>query len=198
MTENSDDAELRAIQVLIEALSELDKIARERVLAYVFKRLDMQAPGPDVHSSGVQPVSERKPSEAQLPQEAPSTAHGAFTDIRSFAEQKKPRSANEMAAVVAYYLQYEAPSNERKDAINKTDVERYFHLAKFRMPRDGRFTLANSKNAGYLDHKGKGHFSLNPVGYNLVAHKLGAGSGSGVGTPKVKRRRYPIRKKRKR
>jgi hypothetical protein len=72
-----------------------------------------------------------------------------------------------MAAVVAYFLQYEANEIERKDSITKSDVEKYFHLAKFKMPKDGSFTLVNSKNAGYLDQRGKGHYVLNPVGYNL-------------------------------
>jgi hypothetical protein len=31
------------------------------------------------------------------------------------------------------------------------------------------------KNAGYLDSAGTGQYKLNPVGYNLVVHRMGAG-----------------------
>jgi Transmembrane secretion effector len=33
-------------------------------------------------------------------------------------------------------------------------------------------TLTNAKNAGYLNALERGRFKLNPVGHNLVAHKL--------------------------
>ena len=39
-------------------------------------------------------------------------------------------------------------------------------------------TLLNAKNAGYLDLSGKGQYRLNPVGHNLVTHKLSRGEGS--------------------
>ncbi len=79
-----------------------------------------------------------------------------------------------MAALVAYYLSEIAPSGDRKDAINKTDIERQFKSAGFRLPADASFTLVNARNAGYLDSAGGGNYKLNPVGYNLVVHRMGS------------------------
>jgi hypothetical protein len=149
---------------MMSALSGLDEAARDRVFAYICTRLNLKSP-PRVITQ--QAASEQAVEARSTPDVPPSTEN---KDIRTFKEQKSPRSANEMAAVVAYFLQYEANEIERKDSITKSDVEKYFHLAKFKMPKDGNFTLVNSKNAGYLDQRGKGNYALNPVGYNLVAH----------------------------
>jgi hypothetical protein len=183
VTETTEDAELKAIKTMLSVLSDLDKAACDRVLAYVFTRLSFKSPSQVLRET----AGSLTPSAAA---EVPSTG-GRIKDIRTFTEEKRPRSANEMAALVAYFLQHEAGEGERKDAITKSDVEKYFHLAKFKMPRDGAFTLVNSKNAGYLDQRGKGHYALNPVGYNLVAHKLGTdrSGGAGAGQSRDSRKR---------
>lgn len=78
-----------------------------------------------------------------------------------------------MAAIVAYYLAELAPKEERKTEITAADLEKYFKQAGFRLPKEARFTLVNSKSAGYLDAGSKsGGYKLNPVGYNLVTHGL--------------------------
>ncbi|MGZ5230960.1 MAG: hypothetical protein ACXWC3_13090, partial [Burkholderiales bacterium] len=169
---------------------DLDPAARGRVLDYVFTRLSIKGPavGPE------QLVTDAEGGAKPIAREVPP--HHPVTDIRTFTEQKNPRSANEMAAVVAYFLQYEAPEHERKETVTKSDVEKYFHLAKFKMPGDATFTLVNSKNAGYLDQRGRGQYALNPVGYNLVMHKLGSAV-----RPAARRRAAssaPTKRKRKR
>jgi hypothetical protein len=80
---------------------------------------------------------------------------------------------NEMAALVAFYVSELAPVGERNQAIAKADIEKYFKSAGFKLPANAHFTLVNAKNAGYLDAIGGGKYKLNPVGYNLVAHRLG-------------------------
>lgn len=162
-----EDDEIKAITTMLSALSGLDEAARDRVFAYICTRLNLKSPQEVITP---QAGSEEAVEARSTPHVPPSNEN---KDIRTFKEQKSPRSATEMAAVVAYFLQYEANEDERKDSITRSDVEKYFHLAKFKMPKDGSFTLVNSKNAGYLDQRGKGHYALNPVGYNLVAHKLG-------------------------
>ncbi len=92
--------------------------------------------------------------------------------IRQFKEEKAPRSANEMAAVVAYYLANIAQPSDRKETINQKDVETYFKIAGFPLPRHVRQTLPNARNAGYFDFVGDGEYRLNAVGHNLVAHSL--------------------------
>jgi hypothetical protein len=105
-------------------------------------------------------------------------SHSAISgpkDIRTFAEEKKPRSANEMAAVTGYYLEYLAPEQDRKSEINAADIKKYFHQANFRLPAKAVMTLVNAKNAGYFDAGStRATYRLNPVGYNLVAHRLPA------------------------
>lgn len=175
------DKELAAIQILIEALQPLSAAARARVVAYVFGRFDIRAPlAEDVRSSSAESTG---PSSAPAP--GPS-------DIRSLKEAKQPRSANEMAALVAYYLSELAPGGERRDSITTDDLKVYFKQAGYPLPKQPRFTLKNAKNAGYFESTGdSGVYRLNPVGYNLVAHSLPAGSGPPSGRRKAKRLKRP-------
>jgi hypothetical protein len=94
------------------------------------------------------------------------------TDVRSLKEQKKPGSAVEMAALLAYYLQHLAPASERKPQISAADVEKYFLQADFPLPKRSDQLLVNAKAAGYFDSPTRGAYRLNPVGHNLVAHSL--------------------------
>jgi hypothetical protein len=125
------------------------------------------------------------PKEEQFPTEiaaeegtASAEANGPsrIVDIRRLREEKNPRSAVEMAVLVAYYLQNEAPTEERKDSIDNTDLERYFKQAGYRLPTRLGNILLRAKDAGYLDSTGpgRGRYRLNAVGYNLVAHNLPA------------------------
>ena len=93
-------------------------------------------------------------------------------DIKTLKEEKEPRGANEMACVVAYYLQELAPANERTDTITIADLRKYFKQAKFKLPTAIHQTLVNAKNAGYFDSAGSGSYKLNAVGYNLAVHTL--------------------------
>jgi hypothetical protein len=78
-----------------------------------------------------------------------------------------------MVAVLAYYLANLAPAYERRDHVVPDDIKKYFPQANFELPTaPPHVTLANAKNAGYLDGTGNGKYRLNPVGHNLVTHKL--------------------------
>jgi hypothetical protein len=160
---NGDD-ELKAMNAIVAALSPLRDEQRSRVLDYVLSRFGVTAlrSNPTVQGSPL-----------PLASEAPQRT-GQVHDIRSLKEAKAPKSANEMAALVAYYLSELAQEGDKKSTIGKADVEKYFKTAGFRLPADANFTLVNAKNAGYLDSAGGGQYKLNPVGYNLVAHRMGA------------------------
>jgi hypothetical protein len=93
-------------------------------------------------------------------------------DIRKFKDEKNPKSARQMACVVAYYLQELAPSHERKDTISTEDLEKYFKQAKYPLPEKLGQILVDVKIAGYMDSPTRGQYKLNAVGYNLVAHNL--------------------------
>jgi hypothetical protein len=92
--------------------------------------------------------------------------------IKDLKEEKLPESSNQMAAIVAFYLQEVAPENERESTITASDIEKYFKQARFNLPKNIRMALPNAAAAGYLDSVGGGAYKLNPVGYNLVAHGL--------------------------
>jgi len=79
---------------------------------------------------------------------------------------------------VAYYLTEKAPETDRKNTIGTSEIQKYFKQAGFRLPSSPRLTLHQGKNAGYLDQATRGHYKLNPVGFNLIEHGLPASSGS--------------------
>ena len=92
------------------------------------------------------------------------------------------------AAVVAYYHRFEAPPAERKDAINKDDLQEAMRLAGRPRFKDPAKTLNNAHILGLLD-KGseKGTYTLNSVGENLVAMTLPGGGNSPARPRRAKR-----------
>jgi hypothetical protein len=93
-----------------------------------------------------------------------------------------------MAALVAYYLSELAPDDERREAINSSDLEKYFKQAGFKLPKAISQALPNAAAAGYFEPTGNGLYRLNPVGYNLVVHGLPRNQGS-TATPRRSNRR---------
>jgi len=180
------DREFEAIRTIVAVLDPLDDHERSRVLEYVLKRLQM--------------ATLRAPATAQTAPQFPptSSATRAVTDIRSLKEEKRPRSANEMAALVAYYLSEIAPQGERSDTVNAETLRRYFKMAAFRLPSQLRYTLGNAAAAGYLENAGRGEYRLNPVGYNLVVHGLprnGEGSAESAASLRRTRKKKASRKR---
>jgi hypothetical protein len=170
----ADDPELKAIKAIMEAMKPLDETGRSRVLDYVLKRLQMTAL-----------------SDAPIAAEVSATTAAAFAnrpfkDIRSLTAEKQPRSANEMVALIAYYLSEVAQGDEAADTVNVDKIRKYFKLAAFPMPRVLKNVLINAAAAGYLESISRGEYRLNPVGYNLVVHGLPRASGS----PAVKARHH--------
>lgn len=165
MPARTPDQELQAIEALIAALEPLDSEARSRVVSYAFSRLGLRA------SSALSlPTSSPQSSPTSV---SPLTG---VTDIRTLKDEKAPRSAIEMALLMAYYLSEIAPAGERRERVNADDVKKYFKQGGYPLPKAPHMTLVHAKNAGYLDSVGEGTFRLNPVGYNLVVHGLPANS----------------------
>ena len=192
MTSDTQDSELAAIRAIVEAISPLEPDARVRALAYVIERFEINFKV----RPGTQPETVSRMSQAQQLEGAPPPGPAHVADIRSLTALKAPKSAIEMAALVAYHLQYEAPLEERKEAITADDVKKYFHLAKFRLPGNAPMTLVHSRNAGYLDQQDRGHYKLNAVGYNLVMHRLPGGSTPNSTISPATKRKGKARKKR--
>jgi hypothetical protein len=166
---DADDREFQAMQTVYSALDSLDEDARSRVLDYVLRRLGVRA---------LPPSGSPATTLAEAARTVPSTSDGGFIDIRTLRERKAPRNAVEMAALVAYYLTEKAPEADRKNTIGTSEIQKYFKQAGFRLPSSPRLALHQGKNAGYLDQATRGHYKLNPVGFNLIEHGLPAASGS--------------------
>lgn len=163
---NDIDKEIEAIGVLVKALEPLDQKARQSVLRYVIRRLDI----PLSTTQALTQTLKTKLVPGEPPSLAPDTSGPVH--IKDLVQEKKPRSAIEMAALIAYYLSHRAPETERKTTITAKDVETYFKIAGFKLPTKPEFTLPNTKVAGYLDAAGEGEYKLNPAGYNLVVYNL--------------------------
>lgn len=157
----------QAIDTIIEALEPLDSTTRQTAITAACSHLNIQFA--------------EKESKIALPGDNPIvqtintqvvTSHKQI-DIRTFKEEKAPKSAAQMACIVAYYLQELAPANERKQTVNADDLDKYFKQAKFPLPKRISQLLPDARVAGYFESApGKGEYSLNAVGYNLVAHNL--------------------------
>lgn len=149
----------QAIDSMIEALSGLNQAERKNAIETVSRHFGL-ADNPPVSNKHTQDRAE-------------ASSEGTFiTDIRTLKEQKKPRTAIEMAVLVAYYLGEVAPREERKETVQEEDIIKYFKQAGYPLPRATRQLLFNAKTAGYLDLVGRGKFKINPVGYNLVTHNM--------------------------
>ncbi|HEY2975957.1 MAG TPA: hypothetical protein VGJ48_25815 [Pyrinomonadaceae bacterium] len=175
----------QAIDQIIHALSSLDDASRVTAIRAACEHLKIKPP-------------ESLGAENQKP---PAGGDGAGSlplvgsrDIKELKAQKNPYSANEMAAVVAFYLSEIAVGDERKTEVDLEDMVKYFKQAIFPLPKKPQMLMTNAKNAGYFDSAERGKFKLNPVGYNLVAHNLPR-SVSGA-AKSVKRNKRPKRTKR--
>lgn len=175
------DKEVDAIKAVLSALEPLTPIARNSVLEYVIKRLQIAVSVHGGRSTAAPPLMQSAGASAdrQFSPEAPTVTH-----IKQLKEQKKPRSANEMAALVAYFLAEVAPSNDRKKTVNTKDIETQFKIAGFPLPDHVQMTLPNAKSAGYFDAVGEGEYRLNAVGHNLVVHSMPRGASAVASKPK--------------
>lgn len=169
MSEQGSDPELNAIQIILSALEPLDDEARQRVFNYVLQRTKLSAV---TNFSNITDSLDAKSNLSNAQPEAIQSSVATITDVRTLKNQKNPRSANEMAALIGYYLAELAPVDERKSSIDRSDIEKYFKQAGFALPKIAKQTLINAARAGYLDSAGDGKYKLNPVGYNLVVHGL--------------------------
>ena len=161
----------QAIDQIIDALNSLELDARKTAIEAACSHLgiksdDYQAIPSTLHSASPS-------SQASLPQTKSTMPLSPTIDIRTLKEQKQPKSAQQMACVVAYYLQELAPESDRKISVTAGDLEKYFKQASFKLPKSLTQVLVDGKIAGYFESsQARGEYKLNAVGYNLVAHNL--------------------------
>ncbi len=171
-----EDKELIAMDSIIKTLAELDPDSKNRVLDYVFNRLNIQ---PQIIAGGLEGGRTKSMVDENVQNFTMETQLGKkkVVDIKTLKAEKNPASANQMVALVAYYLSEEAPLEQRKETINSKDIDDYFKQASFGLPgRRANDALINAKNAGYINKTSDvGEYKLNPVGYNLIVHGLPKG-----------------------
>ena len=163
MAQTSDD--LDAVRAIVKALEAFEPNEQERILRWAREKIGLSTVSTAQERANpltgvVEPVPSGKPS----------------LNIKEFLNQKQPKSDNHLAATVAYYYRFEAPQNERKEAITKEDLLNACRLADWERPNHPAQVLVNSQGAGLLN-KGseKGSYVINSVGENLVAVALPAG-----------------------
>lgn len=159
-----------AIDEIVAALEALDESARATAVRAACEHLGMSAPVHGSNSGAVFASGIEALEGDQLVVATPPTY--PITDIRTLKDQKQPASADEMACVVAYYLESLAPQTERKKEISSKDLDKYFKQSGYRLPKRMPQVLVNARASGYFDSAGHGKYKLNPVGHNLVAHNL--------------------------
>jgi hypothetical protein len=147
MAEEKDE-ELEAISTVLAVLGPLKAEARSNVIDYIFRRLGITPPvaAAPAAQPGYLPPPPAPPTPG-IPSHLPHV--GGTTDLRSLTEQKSSKTANQMVAIIAYYLANFAPPNERRDYIVAEDIKKYFVQANYELPTaPPRMTLVNAKNAG--------------------------------------------------
>lgn len=161
-----------AVDLLVKTLEAFDEKQQRTLIKTVCDLLDLQIASireerQTVLGGGVAPPP--PPAPASVPDKQPELP---VTDIRMLREQKKPKSAAQMAVLVAYYLQELAPEGQRRNTIKAENLEPYFKQARFDLPERIQQVLPDSKKAGYFEPVARGEYKLSRVGYNLVAHRM--------------------------
>jgi len=170
---NRAKSPLDAAKKIVAELTGMTSEQQTLALRFATETLDLQSPIA-LSPAATPPVQLPQPT----PLHAPSGAEHS-TDIRSFTEMKAPKSDQQFTAVVAYFYQFEAKPDNRKETIDADIMKEAARLAKRRQIARWNMTLTNAKNAGYLDSVGNGKFKLSSVGENLVAITLPGNGGPG-------------------
>jgi hypothetical protein len=118
------------------------------------------------------PPAPTSPSTQAGPPSPAPTLPTASTDIRTFTEQKAPKSEVQFVAVAAYFYRFLASSESRKEAINSDDLQQAARLAGRPVFTTPSNTFNNAVKQGYMDRADRGEYRLNAVGENLVSMTL--------------------------
>jgi hypothetical protein len=160
MGKSTDD--LEAVRILVDTLQPFDAKDQERIIRWAREKLGL-------------PVSEQNLPQGQGEEQRRLSDKKETVDIKSFVSKKNPSSDNHFAAVVAYYYRFDAPEEQKKDSITSKDLQDACRLVDRDRLDNPAQTLVNAHNAGLLDRKEHGAYSINTVGENLVAMTLPSG-----------------------
>ena len=105
--------------------------------------------------------------------------------------EKDPQKDVQVAAVVAYFYRFEAPPSERKDSINRNDLQEAMRLAgrpRFKKPLQN-YQLCRYRRAPRQEARRKPHSQSIQSAKNLVAMTLpGSGKTPYQGQKMLRRR----------
>jgi hypothetical protein len=184
MTDKALD-DLDAVRTIVETLRNFKPEEQQRILRWAVEKSGLPQSVAPLSPAGTSGTGSSTGSAPPItpPHAVASSASGGTVDIKSFIDEKQPRSDVQFAATVAYYLRFEAPPAERKDYIDKEDLQEACRKAKRDRLKNPYQTLVNAHTLGLLD-KGseKATFAINTVGENLVAMAL-PGDGKATAKP---------------
>jgi hypothetical protein len=164
MTDKTNDFDIA--KAVSDQLQHLDKDRQHRIIRWVAESLGISLSAKTISGA------ESSVEEGIAVRESGGIRRAQATDIRTFVENKKPKSDVQFATVVAYYYRFEAPEDQRKESITSEVLQDAARLGDRKRLKKALLTLNNAKNLGYLDSAGRGAFKINTVGENLVAMTL--------------------------
>lgn len=184
MADKLDD--LDAVRRVVETLSPFEKGDQARILRWACEKLGLS----NASQAGAPPSDNPDPPTNNPPSSQTQAPSNTTKDIKTFVEEKSPRSNNEFAATIAYYYRFEAPESDRKEYITAEDLQEACRLAGRARLKKPAQTLVHAHGGGLLDKSGdRGAYSISTVGENLVAMTLpsdGAVRRSGAGANRKK------------
>lgn len=160
--------DLGAVRTIREALEGFSPDEQERILRWARESLGLGTAATHAGAS-LPPKGEQR--------SAASVSGHILKDVKTFVDEKAPRSDVQLAATIAYYYGFEALEKDRRDEIDATFLRDACRLAG----RPGALThplktLNNAHARGLLDRgSARGMFSINSVGENLVGMTLPGG-----------------------
>jgi hypothetical protein len=190
---NPKTDDLEAVRAVVEAIGNFKPEEQQRIIRWVAEKLGL--PQPFVSTAHTVSIPSQQGSAPPVTPHLPASPPGGVADIRTFIAEKKPRNDVQFAAAVAYYYRFEAPLADRKEAIDKEDLQQAARKAGRERFTNPRTTLFNAHTLGLLD-KGaeKATFTINSVGENLIAMTLPDGSAGGKPGKKKKKKKKKVKK----
>jgi hypothetical protein len=166
---SSIKSDFLAAEAIKAILAGRDKSEQERIVRWVSESLELSAADPGARNDRAQSGA------------AEATSHqyqnGRVTlpaDIRSFVDEKKPRTDIEFIVVAAYYYRFIAPAADRQETIGSKELQTAARLAQRPVFKTPTVSLNNAVKRGYLDGAGRGLYRVNTVGENLASITLPA------------------------
>jgi hypothetical protein len=165
---------------------------QSRIIRWVSESLGLAAP----NSTPAAPIHPASPASiVQMGAQHLNVGGGRQKDIKTFVNEKSPKSDVQFAAVAAYFYRFECAEAARKNIIVPKDLDDAGRQARGYSFKNALTTLNNAVALGYFDRGGKGEFKLNAVGENLVAMTLPNAGSTQNGGAKSRRTKKQARVK---